>query len=87
MLPHLAKKSISGPNEDIVAWPEITRFDDLAFRADGLVRVEDLAAVRDMLVDLLKAGDSIKTSTIPQNVANPEQLSYFWQTCLISYKT
>ena len=24
------EKSVSGPNEDIVAWPEITRFDDLA---------------------------------------------------------
>ena len=71
------EKSVSRSNEDIVAWPEITRFDDLAFRADGLVRVEDLAAVRDMLVDLLKAGDSIKTSTIPQNVANPEQVELF----------
>ena len=39
-------------SEDPVSWPEINRFDDIAFQADGYARVEDLKAVRELIADL-----------------------------------
>ena len=43
-------------DENKVSWPEITHFDDLAFRADGLVRVKDLSAARALLSELVQSG-------------------------------
>ena len=61
-------------SEETVSWPEIADFDNLAFQADGLVRVQDLEAVRDLHADLVKAGMAVTTSSIPTNAANPKEV-------------
>lgn len=68
-----------GPSEsptvdDSVSWPEINRFDDLAFRADGYARVSDFSAIREMKKDLLDAGKAVTVDTIPNNVADLQQV-------------
>ena len=68
-----------GPSEsptvdDSVSWPEINRFDDLAFRADGYARVSDFSAIREMKKDLLDAGKAVTVDTIPTNVADLQQV-------------
>ena len=60
--------------EDTVSWPEITRFDDIAFRADGYVRVKDYSAVRELYGDLLEAGKAVKMSTVPSQIANIQEV-------------
>ena len=60
--------------QEQVSWPEITRFDDIAFRADGYIRVEDISAVRELLADLLLAGKALTKESIPANVADPQQV-------------
>ena len=60
--------------EETVSWPEIVNFDNLAFQADGLVRVQDLVAVRDLHADLIKAGMAVTPSSIPTNAANPKEV-------------
>ena len=62
--------------EGEVTWPEITQFDDIAFRADGLLRVKDLDAARAMHDELLNAGLALDPSNIPANVANPQQVDF-----------
>ena len=61
--------------EDAVIWSEITHFDDLAFRADGLVRVNDLPAARVAVPELLKAGLAVTPQPIPSNAADPQEVS------------
>ena len=61
-------------SEETVSWPEITDFDNLAFQADGLVRVKDIEAVRDLHADLVKAGMAVTPSSIPANAANPQEV-------------
>lgn len=61
-------------SEETVSWPEIADFDNLAFQADGLVRVKDLEAVRDLHADLIKAGIAVTPSSIPANAANPQEV-------------
>ena len=61
-------------DENKVSWPEITHFDDLAFRADGLVRVKDLSAARALLSELVQSGLALKASTIPHNVSAPQEV-------------
>jgi len=60
--------------EEAVSWPEITRFDDIAFRADGLARVDDIAAVRAMRTELLETGKAVTQTSAPTNSADPEQV-------------
>ena len=60
--------------EETVSWPEIADFDNLAFQADGLVRVQDLEAVRDLHADLVKAGMEVTPSSIPANAAKPKEV-------------
>ena len=60
--------------EETVSWPEIADFDNLAFQADGLVRVKDLEAVRYLHADLVKAGMAVTPSSIPANAANPQEV-------------
>ena len=60
--------------EESVTWPEIARFDDIAFRADGYARVEDLSAVRELHAELLLAGKAVTKETIPSNVADAQQV-------------
>ena len=61
-------------SEETVSWPEIVDFDNLAFQADGLVRVQDLEAVRDLHADLVKVGMAVTPSSIPANAANPKEV-------------
>ena len=60
--------------EETVSWPEIADFDNLAFQADGLVRIQDLEAVRDLHADLVKAGMAVTPSSIPANAAKPKEV-------------
>jgi len=61
-------------SEDPVSWPEINRFDDIAFQADGYARVKDLTSVRELKADLLLAGKALTKESIPANVADPQQV-------------
>ena len=61
-------------SEETVSWPEIADFDNLAFQADGLVRVKDIEAVRDLHADLVKAGMAVTPSSIPANAAKPKEV-------------
>ena len=60
--------------EETVSWPEIADFDNLAFQADGLVRVKDIDAARDLHADLVKTGMAVTPSSIPANAANPKEV-------------
>ena len=60
--------------EETVSWPEIADFDNLAFQADGLVRVKDIDTVRDLHADLVKTGMAVTPSSIPTNAANPKEV-------------
>ncbi|MEM1184977.1 MAG: hypothetical protein AAGI53_08225 [Planctomycetota bacterium] len=62
-------------SEEPVSWPELARFDDLAFRADGFARVGDLDAVQEARAELLEAGRAVTSSTVPSNVADPDQVA------------
>ena len=67
------RSDIQNENET-VSWPEITQFDNLAFQADGLVRVKDLSAVRELHAELLAAGLAVTSESIPSNAANPQEI-------------
>ena len=67
-------RSLSEIEEETVSWPEINRFDDLAFQADGLARVEELGTVRELLPELLKAGKAVTPTSVPSNAADPQQI-------------
>ena len=67
------RSDIQNENET-VSWPEITQFDNLAFQADGLVRVKDLSAVRELHAELLAAGLAVTSDSIPSNAANPQEI-------------
>ena len=67
------RSDIQNENET-VSWPEITQFDNLAFQADGLVRVKDLSAVRELHAELLAAGLAVTSDSIPPNAANPQEI-------------
>ncbi|MAH66107.1 MAG: hypothetical protein CMJ27_06910 [Phycisphaerae bacterium] len=57
-----------------VAWPELVRFDEIAYRADGLARTGDLGSVSDLRTELIETGQAVTPSTIPANVANPREV-------------
>ena len=67
-------RSLSEMEEETVSWPEINRFDDLAFQADGLARVEELGTVRELLSELLEAGKAVTPASVPSNAADPQQI-------------
>ena len=68
------ERAVEESTDDEVSWPEITLFDDVAFRADGYVRVEDLPAVREFLPDLIEAGKAVKNASVPSNVADRKEV-------------
>ena len=68
------ERGVEESTDDEVSWPEITLFDDVAFRADGYVRVEDLPAVREFLPDLLEAGKAVMNASVPSNVADQKEV-------------
>ena len=59
---------------EVVSWPEINDFDNISFKADGLVRVKDLESVRQLKEELVKSGLSVTNESIPSNAANPEEV-------------
>ena len=67
-------RSLPEMEEETVSWPEINRFDDLAFQADGLARVEELGTVRELLSELLEAGKAVTPASVPSNAADPQQI-------------
>ena len=67
-------RSLTEMEEETVSWPEINRFDDLAFQADGLARVEELGTVRELLSELLEAGKAVTPASVPSNAADPQQI-------------
>ena len=68
------ERSDNQNENETVSWPEITQFDNLAFQADGLVRVKDLSAVRELHAELLAAGLAVTSESIPSNAANPQEI-------------
>ena len=68
------ERSATNTDSETVSWPEITEFDNIAFQADGLVRVKDLEAARKILDELMKAGRAVTSNSIPSNAAKPEEV-------------
>ena len=68
------ERNATNTGEETVSWPEITEFDNIAFQADGLVRVKDLEAARKILDELMKAGRAVTSTSIPSNAAKPEEV-------------
>ena len=68
------ERSATNTDSETVSWPEITEFDNIAFQADGFVRVKDLEAARKILDDLMIAGRAVTSTSIPSNAANPEEI-------------
>ena len=66
-------RNVNEVNE-VVSWPEINDFDNISFKADGLVRVKDLESVRQLKEELVKSGLSVTNESIPSNAANPEEV-------------
>lgn len=57
-----------------VAWPELAAFDEHAAQAEGLAQVGDLAALRQKLPKLVKAGSAVTPATVPANARHPGAL-------------
>ena len=68
------EQNATNTEDETVSWPEITEFDNIAFQADGLVRVKDFEAARKILNDLVKAGRAVTFTSIPSNAAKPEEV-------------
>lgn len=58
----------------VVVWPELTAFDEIAAKAEGLAQVGDVAALRQTLPDMVKTGSAVTAATIPVNAKNPAGL-------------
>lgn len=58
----------------VVVWPELTAFDEIAAKAEGLAQVGDAVAVRSLLPELVKKGSAVTAATIPANAKNPASL-------------
>ena len=64
----------TGSNDKTVSWPELVRLDEVSYRAEGLVRAGDLAAVRKSRTEVLEAGWAVNQASVPSNVADPLQV-------------
>lgn len=58
-----------------VVWPQLTAFDEIAEKAEGLAQVGDVAALHHMKPELVKAGSAVTSATIPANAKNPAGLA------------
>lgn len=67
-------RSVVNQSDEAVSWPQLVRFDEIAYRADGFARAGDLASVREFRDDILKAGRALGPSTIPSNASDPQQV-------------
>ncbi len=59
---------------DTVSWPELTNLDEIAYRADGFARADDLSLVRESLPKLLASAGAVNQASIPPNTADPQQV-------------
>lgn len=66
------KKAAEQPQT--VVWQQLTAFDEIAAKAEGLAQVGDLAALRQMQPDVVKLGTAVTPATIPANAKNPAGL-------------
>ncbi|MEO0662743.1 MAG: hypothetical protein AAFZ87_14495, partial [Planctomycetota bacterium] len=60
-----------------MVWPELVRFDEIAYVADGHARTGDFDAVAGARAELLDAGRALTATTIPANVADRAQVEAF----------
>ena len=74
LLTSSCKRSGVGGSDEPVSWPEIVRFDELAYRAEGFARVGDLDSIRESRAELLEAGGALTRATVPSNAADPLQV-------------
>ncbi|MEM6917323.1 MAG: hypothetical protein AAF491_12225, partial [Verrucomicrobiota bacterium] len=67
-----------GQNEraegDAVSWPELVAFDELAYRAEGLAKVKDVAGIVSQQTPLVEAGRAVSLDSMPENVKNPKEV-------------
>ncbi|MEM7386786.1 MAG: hypothetical protein AAF514_17755 [Verrucomicrobiota bacterium] len=64
----------AGSGDQQVLWPELQRLDEVVYRAEGLARAGDLAALRGSLSGLLDSGKAVTPETTPSNTADPQQV-------------
>ncbi|MEC8496259.1 MAG: hypothetical protein VXZ39_15125 [Planctomycetota bacterium] len=62
-----------GATDEVVVWPELAAFDEIAYVADGHARTGDLSAVASARAQLLEAGLLVTIATIPSNAADRTQ--------------
>lgn len=74
LLPALSSCSRDDSGTEPVAWPELARFDEIAYRADGLVRTGDAEAVEELRPELLESGQALTPETIPANASDRRQV-------------
>jgi len=60
----------AGAGAGPVVWPELAHFDELAYRAEGLAKVEDREGLLKGRTALLEAGWAVSPGTMPENVAD-----------------
>jgi len=66
------RRPADAPNA-VVSWPELSRFDELAFVAEGFARTDDVKALMEMRRELLEAGWEVSVKTMPENVRNRDE--------------
>lgn len=67
-------KRDGGGSGEPVSWPELNQLDEVAYRAEGFVRVGDFVTVRESFSELLEAGKAVTPATMPANAADPQQV-------------
>ncbi|MEM1443535.1 MAG: hypothetical protein AAGF67_14415 [Verrucomicrobiota bacterium] len=65
------KESVEG---EVVSWPELVTFDELAYRAEGLAKVKDREGILRDRSALLVAGQAVSLESMPENAKNPKQI-------------
>ncbi len=53
-----------------MVWPELSAFDEIAYRAEGLAMVKDRDGLLSIRASLLEAGWAVSFMTMPEDVAN-----------------
>lgn len=63
-----------GSGHGPVSWPELTHLDEIAYRAEGMARADDLDGLRALRAELLEAGWAVRPATLPKNHRNPQEV-------------
>jgi len=61
-------------NAEPVSWPELTAFDEFAYRAEGLAKVKDREGLMKQRTALLEAGWAVSPKTMPENAADTRRV-------------